>query len=253
MALLAPFLVIEALAADVPSTTGTSLETSETVVLAAVGAARRTVGAVMIRTRRAITVTVLADRVTAAPAVIGLVIGDGIATVGAGHAIPFGKRNEGTAAVVRAQQTGDDQEEVQQPRALQGPRDRLPSIPFTQFAVTHVRIRDAFVRRRGMGNDRKHFKARPIRAAQFRPVQLDAKRPQVQAVEFDGFRRHGDQTRFELDVDRFEFLLQGQEIAVDISYRSQRIRAHWMDWPNLTTKLAELSVEQQQKLGQFAP
>ena len=173
MAIRTPFVVIEAALTEFGITTRALLHAATAMLFIAAFAVRHALVAEDAVAAGAVVVTFAAHRRLALFARPPFVVADRAAAVGTFHAVPVGQRNEGAARVVRAQQVGDDQEEIKQAALLQRFADRLMPVALTNRFVLYVRMRDAFVRRGGIGIDGDHAIVVRMAFEQVGPVEAN--------------------------------------------------------------------------------
>jgi hypothetical protein len=125
---------------------------------------------------RAVEIAVTTNGRLALFACPAFVVVGGATTIGTAHTVPFGNRNIGTRRVVRSQQIGHDQEEVQQASLFQSLPNRLLSLAGAQHFILDVRMCHAVVRGGRIRIQRDHAIIVGTVGRQIVPVEMDLKR-----------------------------------------------------------------------------
>ena len=97
------------------------------------------------------------------------------------------------------------------------------AIAFTDRFVLHMRMRDAVVRGGRIGIDRDHAIVVRMAFRKIGPVETNLKRPQVDAVQFNGFRRHRQSVVSSIEGDVFKLIVQRDQVSIDVTHRGDAI------------------------------
>ena len=144
-----------------------------------------------------------------------LLIIDVTAAVIAIDGIPRFDAHIGARAVVGAEDLANDDEEVQEPPLCERPANGGLAFAFTQAPGFHMRMHDFRVGRRRLGVGRPN-RIGP-RSADPPPVQLDRKRPQVDAIECDRLSRRLDHVMAKIELHLLEFSIEAHELVVNLA------------------------------------
>lgn len=97
------------------------------------------------------------------------------------------------------------------------------SVALTDRFVLHVRMRDAFVRGGRIGIDRDHAVVGRMALQQIGPVEANLERAQVDAIQFNGFRRHRQSVVSSIEGDVFKLIVQRDQVSIDVAHRGNAI------------------------------
>lgn len=233
MASGAPFLVIEAAAADALAAAAAGRKTAATIGVVTGLAFRDAACAKGGFAAAAGSLAVVADRSFTLFAVETLFGGDEIAAIGAGLAVPVRQRHKRALGVVGPQQIRHEHEKIQQSALVERLPDGLTAIAFTKRFIDHVRMGDALAGCGWVRIERDH----PVRRLGFQPgpVEPDLEGAQKSAFEGDRFGRHGEPVRFVVEAKPVELLFHRHQIVIDVGGRS-----HECAWLHATKRRLQL-------------
>ena len=100
---------------------------------------------------------------------------------------------------------------------LYGTTNRLTPLPFADYFVLDVRMRDIVVGRSGMSVDRDHPIVVGMTVCQIAPVQLDLEGTKINTVQFDWLRGDGDGPFSLIEGNLVELLAQRNQIGVNVT------------------------------------
>jgi len=92
-------------------------------------------------------------------------------------------------------------------------------VAFTNRFVLHVRMRDAVVGRGRIGVDRDHAIVARMAFQQVGPVEANLEETQVDAVQFNGFRRYRQSTVPSFEDDIFKLIVHRDQVSIYVGHR----------------------------------
>jgi hypothetical protein len=150
---------------------------------------------------------VVAQPVATAVAGVLVLLGDDVAAIAAGAAVPLRERYIGAAGVVGLEDSAHELEEVEEPTAAEGALNGLAAIPLAKllaFDVGVCRVARLPGRIRIEGDDAVSPPVtNPV------PVQADLEGPEIDVLQDNRFCGHSHGAVRPVDRDPLDFILQG--------------------------------------------
>ena len=219
MAVRAPFVVVEAVGADLRLTPVARFKTAPAAVVAACRARPHAVRAARVITAAANSFTFAANRVTTLLAGVAFVFTDCRAAIGTAAPVPECQFDIGAFGVVGAKYATDEHEEVQQAALGQCLPDGVTSFAFTKDLIHHVWMGHVFSALGRMRFPGDYAIPEDFVASRTRPLKPELKPAQTDSGQINRLGNDGEPIVSTVKVELVELLTKRDQILIDVMRR----------------------------------